>query len=116
LSFKACTSCRVEWETREDLLSDPAVTLAGYQADFEELEAGFFLFNHSCSTTFALGVDVFKELYEGPVFSERRTGAADCPGYCLRKDELRPCPAHCECAWVREVVRIVSRWKKKKKA
>lgn len=31
----------------------------------------------------------------------------DCPGYCLHADELAPCPASCECAFVRDVLQLV---------
>ncbi len=111
--FRRCTSCAAEWPAREDFLGDPDVHVMGYQAHFEELEAGLFLFNHAaCGTTLALPVSAFTDLHGGGVFRERKTGSPDCLGYCLRREELGPCPASCECAYVREVLQLIRRWPK----
>lgn len=114
--FKQCTCCPVNWRTRDDFLSDPDVELIGYQAHFEDLKAGLLLFNHSCKTTMAIDVAAFCDLYDGPVFKERHTGQPSCQGYCLRRDELRPCPNRCECAFVRAILQIVQNWKKRQAA
>ena len=112
LPFKRCTCCpNKEWRTRDDFLSDPDIVLIGYQTNFEELKAGFFLFNHSCHTTLSVKVELFLDLYDGPVFRERATGGPDCLGYCLHRSALMPCPAQCECAFVREILQIVRNWK-----
>lgn len=112
-NFKQCSNCAYRWATREAFLSDPAVSLVGYQVNFRRLEAGFFLFNHLlCETTIAVPVEEFQTLYAGPVFSERLTDSEKCPGYCQREDELRPCPAQCECAYVREILQIIAGWEK----
>ena len=91
-------------------MNDPHVRVIGYQANFVELEAGLFLFNHQktgCHTTLAVEAAIFRDLYDGPVFSEPLTLTDECPRYCIRQDELRPCPAKCECAYVREILNIV---------
>jgi hypothetical protein len=85
----------------------------GYQVNFPELEGGFFLFNHTCGTSLGLMAGDFRGLYEGPVFSERATGTTECPEYCLHKSELRPCPAKCECAYVREIIQVIKDWPKR---
>jgi hypothetical protein len=108
--FKECPSCWFTWECRDDFLSDPEVTIIGYQAHFSELTAGFFLFNHSCQGTFAVRVQEFRDLYDGPIFERPKTGTDECPGYCLNKDELRSCPALCECAFVREIIQVIAKW------
>ena len=77
---------------------------------FEALKAGLFFFNHDCGTTLALYADQFADLYQGPIFQERLQGGDDCPGYCLNKDELEPCPAACECAFVREIIQCVKQF------
>jgi hypothetical protein len=110
--FKQCNNCQKFWNSYEELLADPDVKIIGYQVSFEELEAGLFLFNHSCNNTFAIKAEDFTHLNAGPIFKERATGTEQCPGYCLNDCELRPCPAHCECAYVRDVIQAVKEWPK----
>lgn len=111
--FKTCPSCSAAWPSRERFLADNDLSLVGYQVDFDELDLGLFLFNHgACRTTLAIRANLLKDLYTGPVFAGRRTGEADCPGYCLRRVQLDACPAHCECAWVRGLLQIIRQWPK----
>jgi hypothetical protein len=105
--FEKCPMCGCTWLTRADFLADPDVVLIGYQVNFSHLLAGFFLFAHSCETSLAIHAAEFADLYEGPVFEKPLTGSDSCPGYCLRIDELDPCPAPCECAYVREILQII---------
>ena len=105
--FKTCPKCRYVWKRRDDFLRDAGVSLGGYQVNFESLKEGFFLFNHSCKTTFSVEVAEFVDLYDGPVFSEKATGTDTCPGYCLNRSTLSPCPAVCECAFVREIMQLL---------
>jgi hypothetical protein len=113
-AFKTCTFCRYVWPSREAFIDDPELKVTGYMANFDRLELGIFLFDHlSCRTTLALRADQFQDLYDGPVFAERKTGTEECPGYCLDKHELRPCPAECECAYVREVLNVIVSRKKR---
>lgn len=108
--------CRKTWGDRADFLGDPQLRLVGYQACFEVLEFGLILFTHhapNCGTTLSRDVGSLLDLYDGPVYEERRTGAEDCPGYCLQRDNLEPCPARCACAAIREVVQILKVWPKR---
>jgi len=100
-------NCGKTWPDRDSFLDDPGILLIGYQVNFKYLKLGRFLFNHSCGTTLALTADLFVDLYGGPVFSVRATGSDACPGYCLRKTSLSPCPAQCECAFIREILQII---------
>ena len=109
-NFKTCSKCGFAWPTREAFLDDPDLELIGYQVNFEELALGYFLFNHSCKDTLSLPAGDFMNLYKGHVFKERATGSDQCPGYCLHQDVLDPCPAHCECAFVREILQIIKAW------
>ncbi|MCK5193793.1 MAG: hypothetical protein KAQ71_08290 [Desulfobulbaceae bacterium] len=111
-AFKQCKMCEKVWRNYHDFLSDTYISLIGYQVNFEALEAGFFLFNHSCHNTLAIPAEAFTHLYDGPIFKERATGTDKCPGYCLDKCQLEPCAAECECAYVREVLQIVKKWPK----
>jgi hypothetical protein len=109
--FKKCSLCDFVWSLRDDFLRDPNIEIIGYQVHFEELKEGFFLFNHSCKGTLTIPVVEFIDLYDGPIFKERVTGSEDCPGYCLYEEELGPCPAKCECAYIREIIQVVKNYK-----
>ena len=111
-NFKECTCCDSKWNTRNDFLTDPGIELIGYQVSFDELLLGLLLFNHTCGTTVAIPVNKLRDLYTGPIYATRKTGTKECPGYCLREDELRPCPAQCECAWIRDLIQIISKIKR----
>jgi hypothetical protein len=107
--------CREVWRNRESFLSDPRVAIVGYQVNFDDLEAGLFLFNHAklgCKSTFAVEVKQFNGLAPGPIYRESLHGTEECPDYCLRQEELEACPAHCECAYVRDVLQVIRNWKK----
>jgi hypothetical protein len=106
--FKTCPCCGHRWPTRSSFLSDTGLEAIGYQANLDNLKLGLFLFNHDpCRTTLSVKALDFLDLYEGPIFADRRTGSAECPGHCLHSDDLAPCPTACECAFVREVLLIV---------
>ena len=111
--FKECPNCGHKWKTRNDFLADKNVILIGYQAHFNELETGLFQFNHSCGTTFSVMAKDFRDLYDGPIFEDTKTGTRHCPGYCLKKSELAPCPAKCECSYVREIIQKILKWERK---
>lgn len=111
--FKKCTSCGHLWQSRKQFLEDRATDLIGYQVNFDTLSLGFFLFNHEiCGTTLGIPASRFKDLYNGPVYTERFVNTEQCPQYCLHQNELKPCPLQCECAWVREVIQVVRHWPK----
>ncbi len=103
-NFKICPNCSFVWENRANFMNDNNISIIGYQADFKRMNAGLFLFNHSCDGTLALEVNEFKDLYDGPVYQNRVTGTEDCPDYCLNKKMLDPCPNECEYALVREII------------
>jgi len=107
--FASCSNCRFTWQTRADFMADRGLTVIGYQVNFSCLTAGFFLFNHVCRGTFAVGVQDFADLYQGEMYQDRATGTDQCPGYCLQLGNLQPCPARCECAFVREIIQILQR-------
>jgi hypothetical protein len=107
--FKICPKCEKTWKNQDDFLTDIEIKLIGYQAHFEELTSGLILFNHSCGTTFSMQVESFSNLNTGPIFVERNTETSACPGFCNHKSNLEPCPAKCECAYVREVLQIIKK-------
>ena len=114
--YKSCPNCGLVWPRRSDLLGDPEIELVGYQVNFKHLETGIILFNHSCRGTLALYAADFRDLYNGPVFSQKATGSDQCPGHCQHQGDLRPCPAQCECAFVRQILQIIKAWPKHQNA
>ena len=117
MGFCVCSGCGFRWTTRDELLSDPQVSLSGYQVQFDELKTGLFLFNHmapGCHTTFSIVAEAFMDLHEGPIFSQRLVGSSDCLGLCVRTECLEPCPKACECAYVRAVLAKVNTWPKQR--
>ena len=117
--FKECPNCTKVWQVRAEFLDDPDLALAGYQANFGDLNAGFFLFQHEapgCHTCLAIEAGAFTDMHEGPIFEERLTGTEACPGYCADKHRLDRCNRKCECAYVRDVLDAVNRWPKKASA
>lgn len=111
--FKDCKVCGFVWPDIDDFLTDPTIEIIGYMPLFDDLNNGLLLFNHACRGTFSCYVGVFRHLYNGPVFMERKTGTTDCPGYCLHKSNLSPCPAECHCAYVRDTIQIIRQWPKR---
>jgi len=110
--LKECASCGNGWSTREEFLEDPDIILIGYQAHFEELTSGLFLFNHVCGNTLALFTEQFTDIYTGPIFKQCKVDTDECPGHCLYEDDLSPCPVECECAAVRDIIQIIAQWPK----
>ena len=106
--FKQCPSCKEVWQTQQKFLDDHNLEIIGYQVNFNNLELGLFLFNHAtCRTTLSITAKSFRNMYSGPVFTVRKTFGEECPEYCLKKSVLDPCPVHCECAYVREIIQII---------
>ena len=112
-SFKMCSTCKAAWSKRDDFLADSEIELIGYQQNYRDLEAGYFLFNHSCENTLAISVSEFVDLHDGPVFEESLDGTEECSGFCQREDNLEPCPRECECAFVRSIMQLLLHWPKK---
>ena len=110
--FKKCPKCGFVWTEKASFLNDPDLQLIGYQVDFDELLAGLFLFHHLCGTSLSIKADVFEDLYNGPMFTERLKGSKECGGHCLRKNDLSSCPVKCECAYVREIMQVILHWPK----
>jgi len=111
--FKKCLVCGFIWPSLTDFLDDPGIVMIGYQASFNNLDSGLFLFNHTCRTTLGCEVELFRSLYQCPVYCECQTGRDECPGYCLNIRELAPCPVKCSCAYVREIIQLISQWPKR---
>jgi hypothetical protein len=106
--FKTCPCCGHRWPSRDSFLSDNGLDAIGYQANLDNLKLGLFLFNHDrCRTTLSLHALEFLDLYDGPIFADRKTGSVECPGHCLHSHDLAVCQTACECAFVREVLQIV---------
>ena len=110
--FKKCPLCEHHWKDREAFLADPDVEIIGYQASFDDIQDGLFLFNHQCRTTMALEVLEFDDLYKGTRYGMILTETDDCSGYCLDINELSACIAECKYAYVRDIIQIIRKWPK----
>lgn len=111
--FKQCPNCRQTWPDRAAFLADASIALAGYQVNFSDQLAGFFLFQHNtpeCGTSMAIEAREFTDLHDGPVFDSPPPD--DCPDYCKLEPCLKPCPVPCECRFVRDVLESVRTWPK----
>lgn len=109
-AFKICSCCGKQWADQGLFIKDKELNLIGYKADFEKLEYGLFFFNHKrpeCESTITIEALNFMNLYNGPIFSERKFGTVECPGLCQKQDQLGRCDARCECAFVREIINII---------
>lgn len=113
--YKSCPSCGFDWPKRDDLLSDRDIVLVGYQVNFMRLETGIILFNHNCKGTLAVCAGDFKDLHDGPIFEHKVNGTDCCPGHCLHEEDFRPCPAECECSYVRNILCKIEKWPKRRK-
>jgi len=112
-SLVECSVCGYQWDTLAVFLSDPKVSIVGYQSHFDEMRLGVLLFNHDCNGTLSIPVERFKFLHHGPVFKKRPPGQERRPDYCLYDDTNGPCPDTCECAYVNVVMQRIRRWKKR---
>ncbi|BHH84878.1 hypothetical protein [Desulforhopalus sp. 52FAK] len=108
--FKTCSMCKTIWDNMDVFLSDPHLSFNGYQPNFGQLEQGIFFFTHNtdeCGSTIGLSVRTFAPLYTGPRHTSSKQLSKDCPRYCLDKNNLKRCDAHCENAYAREISQII---------
>ena len=110
--FKKCTSCSCIWKNRQDFLADPDLKIIGYQASFDNVKDGLFLFNHVCETTLAIDVIKFDDLYKGPVYDMSLSDTDECSELCTDMNNLDACDAKCKYAYVRDVIQIIKNWPK----
>jgi len=110
--FKKCPLCDHPWQDRKTFLADPDITIIGYQACFDDIKTGLFLFNHQCRTTMAVEVLKFDDLYNGPKYDTVLTKTDKCSGYCLDINELSACSAECKYAYVRDIIQVIRKWPK----
>lgn len=108
--FTECPNCHETWSTQEEFITDEQLEITGYEADFDGLERGRFLFTHrrqSCQSTLTVRVMDFVNLYRGEIFPERKTKSSQCPLYCIDSTQLNRCTVVCECAYVREIIQMI---------
>ena len=111
--FKKCGNCQTMWVHYSDFLSDPSLTLRGYQVPDEGSGAGMFLFDHSCKTSLSIPVREFNQLYAGPVLKEKAISTDACPEHCPQLHIAGKCHGTCQFAYVRKILQIIKSWPKK---
>jgi len=112
--FKTCNNCGISWKTRSEFIDCPSITLMGYQSNFDSVDEGLFLFNHtikSCGSTVAVPVAKFTDLYTGERYSDPRFGAEECKRRCIDQSNIELCEAKCRYAYVREILQILRKSK-----
>lgn len=108
--FGRCPGCEAEWSSRDELLGDDAIALAGYIATFESLMIGWFQFRHlhpDCGSTFTVEVGKFIDLYNGDQYEERKTGLDECSRHCYDSENLESCDVKCEFSFIRNIMQIL---------
>jgi len=103
------------WESRDDLLADPAVKIVGYQVNYADPNAGLVLFSHEtpdCGTSLAVTMREFRDFYFGPICEDLLENTDECPGYCKNRDSLEPCFGKCKCTFARDILQILRDWPK----
>lgn len=114
--FKTCPMCEKKWMSRDIFLNDTDLIFNGYQANFGIIEEGLFYFTHEtaeCGSTMVIKAQAFLSLYSGRRYTGIKSLSKECPRYCLDRNQLQRCEAHCEYAFVREVSQIIrDRWQK----
>jgi hypothetical protein len=109
-TYKTCPKCSQSWNTLNDFLTDSSLDLNGYQVSFKNLDAGLLLFTHmveGCKTTMGVYVRDLGHLYTGVRYTENKALSPECPRYCVDEKRLGRCDAHCECAYVREIIGVI---------
>jgi len=105
--FKICNKCQKQWKTRNDFLYDISLTIVGYDSNFDNINLGFFLFKHQCDQVLSIGVNEFRDLYNGKIFNEIKINKTECPGYCLNIDSLDSCNVKCAYVYERNIIQII---------
>ncbi len=108
--------CNKQWPDRETFLVDETLELNGYGADLDKLEYGLFYFTHKvpeCLSTMTINAGAFFDLYTGPEYSDNMFESDECPKFCLKKEKLDRCAVLCENAFVREIIHIIAKRKKR---
>jgi hypothetical protein len=110
--FKECSCCSTSWESLAAFVLDSELTLEGYQPSFADPFEGWLLLTHNtpdCKTTLAVRTAQLRDLYDGPEYTERRTGTPGCPWLCIKENRLEECTMDCDMAWVRQVMQYLRR-------
>ena len=113
MCFKTCSKCGFVWPERASFLIDPNLRLIGYQADFEELMAGIFLY----STTFAKRLSPLEQT-TSKIYTTARCllkgwKAVTSAGVTVcTKMIYAHIPRNVNVQYVREIVQVILNWPK----
>jgi hypothetical protein len=114
MGFRRCSSCDTTWPSANAFLSDPRVTMVGYQLfELGDLD-GLFLFNHErCGTTLGITGSELSEIVGAPSLRDRPRKARPAPpAGCLNHELGKGCAASCECSWVARALATIRGWPK----
>lgn len=112
-AFKKCHNCGYEWKEREELLTDPAIELLGYQVDTIHCKDGLILFNHRCQTTLAIKLSLLGDLCVAKICPHKKNGRGYRPSASLRSKAFPAAPQTDQESHVSEILKIVRAWPKR---
>ena len=110
--FLECSLCGAIWRDYREVVTDPQLSVVGYQPCFDNPYDGLILVTHEvegCGTTLAVRAHKLRLLYDGPVWPELKKGTAECCLLCINEGDLEDCTAECAMAWVRTVLQYLRR-------
>lgn len=109
-AFKVCSACAHRWAQLEDWMQDENLYLNGYQASFDDVHEGLFLFTHTvegCGTTLAIPAGKFRALYDGPAHPGSLAFTEKCNNHCVHEDDFESCNNECRMKWIRDILQIL---------
>lgn len=112
--FRKCTGCNELWGDRGEFLSDPMISFLGYQATFDNMGMGYFLFNHlerKCLTTIAIPTDMFLDLCV-PGKHDVDLPIEKCHENCTHHGDFKACTRQCQYGCLKEIIQNIKKWKK----
>jgi hypothetical protein len=116
--FKQCGKCAKKWETINDIIMDPELSIIGYQVNLKKPSEGLVLFLHSsgdCNSTLGIKVFYFHPIYKKAITDIPIVRPTNCPGYCLDEKNFEKClEFECNGNYVRNLIQIINEKRLKK--
>jgi hypothetical protein len=109
-AFRRCGACRRGWQTPDEFLDDPHVSVVGLQVAPHLPEANLLVFEHSCGSSLSVLTRRLRFLLPEPqegAEAEDLYGAEECNRYCRRLEEWAMCDRPCVNARDRRLLNLI---------